>query len=116
MTHRLTIPGLAPTVNRLMRGTIRRRIRIAKAWRFAVAVCAVRDRIPHATGKRRVSLEITLGPRQRGPDPDNLWKANLDALVHAHLLIDDDRHHVELGPVEYGRGPAAETTVVLEDL
>lgn len=55
-------------------------------------------------------------PRQRGTDPDSPWKSLLDSLVHAKALIDDDRHHVEIMPVEYVEGERPATTVILEDV
>jgi Holliday junction resolvase RusA-like endonuclease len=63
-----------------------------------------------------VSLRITLARGQRGPDPDAWWKSALDALVHAGLLTDDNRQGVELGPVEYDRGPHRKTVITLEDI
>lgn len=70
-----------------------------------------------ATGKRRVSLEIILGHKQRGCDPDAYWKSLLDALVHAKLLINDNRQNCELGPVTFSRDAKRwGTRVTLEDL
>jgi hypothetical protein len=48
--------------------------------------------------------------------PDSYWKSLLDALVHAGLLVDDNRQHVQLGEVEFERGTARATTITLEDL
>lgn len=71
---------------------------------------------PRAKGKRRVSLEIVLGPRQRGADPDAYWKSVLDALVQCGALRDDSRIWCELGEVRFDRGKNWGTTIVLEDI
>ena len=52
----------------------------------------------------------------RLPDPDNLLKSLLDALVHAKLLVDDSAAWVELGEVRVERGGHRKTVVTLEDL
>jgi hypothetical protein len=59
---------------------------------------------------------LTLGPRQRGGDPDAYFKSVLDALVRAGLLIDDNRQGAELGDVTFARGLARRTEIVLEDV
>jgi Holliday junction resolvase RusA-like endonuclease len=59
--------------------------------------------IPKAQGKRRVSLHIILDKGQRAPDPDAFFKSLCDALVHAEMLVDDNRQHVELAPVTFSR-------------
>jgi hypothetical protein len=111
------IPGWHPAkVNELYSGHWGHRARLKKADRDRVAHHARLAGIPAATGKRRVSLRLTLAPRQRAGDPDAYWKSLLDALVHAGQLIDDNRQNVELGPVVFDRGPARATTVLLEDV
>jgi hypothetical protein len=40
---------------------------------------------------------------QRAPDPDAFFKSLWDALVHAGMLVDDNRQHVELAPVTFSR-------------
>jgi hypothetical protein len=59
---------------------------------------------------------LTLAPRQRACDPDAFWKSTLDALVHAGLLVDDNRQGCELGEVRFDRGTARRTVIVLADL
>lgn len=71
--------------------------------------------VPKATGKRRVSLEITLGPRMRA-DPDCWWKSLLDALKNCGMIMDDNSKWVELGGVVVTHGPRRETLITLEDL
>jgi Holliday junction resolvase RusA-like endonuclease len=72
--------------------------------------------VPPAAGKRRVSLTLTLAPRQRGADPDAYRKSLLDALTHAGMLLDDNRQGVELGPVQFIRGEHKATAILLEDV
>lgn len=78
------------------------------------AYCRLAD-VPRATGPRRVSLTLGLGPRQRSPDPDNLWKSLLDGLVKCGMLVDDSSKWCEPQWCGTTRGLKA-TTVVIEDL
>jgi hypothetical protein len=112
----LTIEGWHPCRLNELLGCWQRRARLKRADRQLVTGYAVMQRIPRATGKRRVSLLLTLAPGQRGADPDAYWKSLLDALVHAGLLLDDSRQAVELGPVRFARGPAAATEITLADM
>ena len=73
-------------------------------------------KMPYATGIRRVNLTIVLKPGQRAADPDAYWKSSLDALVHAGMLVDDNRQHVELMPARFERSTEWGTRVVFEDL
>lgn len=117
MTHTLTIPNWQPTrTNTLMNCHWATRARFKRNDAALVTVASHEAGIPVATGKRRVGLHLTLGPRQRAADPDAYWKSLLDALVHAGLLVDDNRQNVELSPVTFGRGHARATTITLEDL
>lgn len=93
-----------------------KRAKLKRVDRDIVALNAHAFGIPKATGKRRVSLTLTLAPRQRAGDPDAYWKSLLDALVHAGLLVDDNRQHVEIGGVAFQRGPLRITEITLEDV
>lgn len=90
--------------------------RLKRADRNLVAGYARMAGIPWAMRRRQVDLMITLGPRQRGADPDAYWKSLNDALVKAHMLVDDSRQWVRLGPVEFERGPERSTMITLRDL
>jgi hypothetical protein len=117
LTHMLHIEGWHPARNNQWHGSHWAvRARLKKADRERVALHAGRVGVPHATGKRRVTLTITLGPRQRGGDPDAYWKACLDSLVSCGLLVDDNRQGVELAPVRFGRAKVKATTILLEDV
>ncbi len=72
--------------------------------------------LPRAAGKRRLTLTITLAPRQRAVDPDGWWKSLLDALVYHGFLRDDNRQSVELMPVEFERREGKATTLRIEEI
>jgi hypothetical protein len=72
------------------------RARLKRTDRKIVGLYARMAGIPPAIGKRRVSITLTLGPRQRGADPDGYWKSALGALAHSGLLLDDRRQCVEI--------------------
>jgi Holliday junction resolvase RusA-like endonuclease len=115
-THVLTIDQWHPTtLNRLLGCHWANAYRRKKADQKIVAAMAKAQKVPRAIGKRRVSLTITLCPRQRSPDKDAWWKSLLDALVACGLLKDDSPRWCDLGTVEYERGKQRCTTVVLED-
>jgi hypothetical protein len=91
-----------------------------EAWRLkqmdqALVLVHSGGKVPVAKVRRRVTLRIVLGPRQKGGDTDAYWKSLLDALVANHLLIDDNKNWVELMPVEFERG-ALGTWILLEDI
>jgi hypothetical protein len=115
-THTLTVPNWHPArVNELL-GHWRKAHRLKSADRNTVVLEAYRQGVPKARGKRRVHLEIVLGPGQRGADPDAFWKSSLDALVRAGLLVDDRKECVELAPVTFSRGERKATVITLTDL
>ena len=72
--------------------------------------------VPEARHRRRVSLRVILGPRQRAFDPDAPWKSLLDALVACRRLVDDSRQWCELGEIEFERGKAKATVLTIEDV
>jgi hypothetical protein len=116
MRHVLDIPGWLPCRLNQLLGHWRNRHRLKKADRETVGLYARMASIPHAKGKRRVSLVLTLAPRQRAADPDAWWKSVLDALVQADQLVDDNRQWCELGSVTFRRGREEATTIILEDV
>lgn len=108
------LDGHTATVNQLMR-TVIGKIRLTKRDRRWVYAACLSARVPTAERKRRVTLLVTLRPRQRAADPDAYWKSLLDALVCCGALVNDSRKWVELAPVEYTRGRRPAMTVTLED-
>ncbi len=113
--NRIVIPLWRPASSNEFR-TVGRKIKIKRSDRDMVCGYALLHGTPRAGGRRRVSLEITLGPRDRECDPDNLWKSLLDALKHAKMLIDDRRAYCECGDVSFGRGEQLSTKIILEDI
>jgi Holliday junction resolvase RusA-like endonuclease len=115
-THRIPIPDWIPaTCNQLLQsrwGGARRK----KADREQVIASAWMHAVPKAAGKRRVTLTVILGPRQRGADVDAYYKSLCDALVHAKMLVDDSPKWCELAPVRYERGPGKGSVIELEDI
>lgn len=92
-----------------------KKARIKKAAREVVSGFCRPAGACKATVKRRVTLIIQLGYRQRGGDPDAYWKALLDGLVSCGALVNDSKEWVELAPVKYERGGMG-TVIILEDI
>jgi hypothetical protein len=117
MIHFLWLPAYRPpTLNQLMRGTLKARIRLAKECKQFVGAYARMQGTPPATGRRRVSLTIVLKGRQQEADVDAYFKSLLDALVHHGLLLSDRVEHCRLGDVTHTRLGVPGTRVYLEDL
>lgn len=90
MIHRLHIPRWRPPLANRWRG---RHWSVAHKLRHetqeTLAVYARLQRVPAASGPRKVALALALAPRQKQPDADAFDKLLLDALVGAGLLLDD---------------------------
>lgn len=111
----IKINGWHPTrLNKLL-GDWRRSSRLKKSDRDNIALEMRRHGVVPATGCRRVRLEIVLGPRQRGGDPDAYWKSLLDGLKACGAIVDDRPGCVELGEVTYSRG-AKGCVIILADV
>lgn len=111
----IAIPGChPPRLNQLMHCHWAVKNKRKKAWTLALGTFA--QGVPTATTKRRVTLVITLAPKQRSPDVDAFWKSVLDSCVALGLLVDDNPKWVEISPVVYLRGEDKATTLVLEDI
>lgn len=117
MIHTIDLPGFVPvSVNRLMNGHWAKRKRLKDSDASFVAYSCLAAQIPPAEGKRRVSCFIQVSGRRRSPDPDNVLKSLLDALVRCRMLIDDSAKYIELGSIQVVRGEKTTTTVTLEDI
>jgi Holliday junction resolvase RusA-like endonuclease len=117
MTYRLRLDRWQPTpINQLMNCHWATSGRRKKVDTNVICGYCIANRIPIAQGPREVSLLITLGPKQRAPDPDSLWKSTLDALVHARMLIDDNRQYCRMGSIDFDRGPERSTLIELTNL
>jgi hypothetical protein len=91
-------------------------------WRRMFGMWALAERIPHATGRRRLTIVRVFAGRQRAFDRDNLSggiKPLMDALKPRHgpggLLTDDDDAGVDL-IVSQEKGETAGTRITLEDI
>lgn len=116
----LYLPQFTPTSTNQLFRSVKGRVRLKKGDRAVVAYCAGLANIPQATGRRRVSLRITLPKGTRAMDPDNAHKSLADALKAAGLVRNDSHRWLEWGPTLFqrettGRG-TRETFVILEDL
>lgn len=114
-TYVVRLPVQTARLNELL-GHWRKSARIKKRDRDTVAIACRSAYLPLALGKRRVSLEVVLGPRQRGADPDAWQKSLADAMVACGALVDDNRQGVEWAPVTYSRGPQRGMILTLEDV
>lgn len=116
-TYTITIPNWNPPSLNTWDGrhwAVRARAKSATA-ELIKTYCLVAGVRP-ATGKRRVTLMIVLGKGQRANDPDNYWKATLDALKRCGAILDDRRQCVETPPVRFRRATQRATILQLEDL
>lgn len=113
----LFLRGFRPaSLNELLSGGRWGAARLKKRDRQWIGFAAHLARVPRATGRRRVSLHITLPASQRRWDEDALYKSALDSCVSAGLLIDDGPKWCALGPVTYERTGTLSTTITLEEL
>lgn len=67
-------------------------------------IAAYSRKLPKATKKRRVELEVGLGARQKQFDVDAPWKNLLDGLVKCEMLVDDSAEWCEIAPLQFTRG------------
>ncbi len=110
----LVIPDWTPvSVNVIMRLHWSRRNRRLKADADVVGAYALIAATPFALAKRRVTLTFHV-PAKRLPDPDNLLKSCLDALVKNGLLVDDSSQWCDV-TARVVRGPR-QTVITLEDV
>lgn len=103
-------------LNKLMNCHWAKRNRLKKSDYVVVAAAMYSADIPKASCKRKVWIEIVLGPRQRGCDGDAYLKVALDALVACGALKNDNKEWMELGGISFGRGPRKATIITLEDV
>jgi Holliday junction resolvase RusA-like endonuclease len=104
------------SVNRLLKRHPERAERQKRADAQLIGGCALAQGVTRATGPRSVAILAAGWPRGRMPDPDNLSKALLDALVQAGLLIDDSQKWCRLSGIEVERSSHWWTRIILTDL
>ncbi len=109
----LALPRMTCPLNELI-GNWKKAIGLKKKDKTLIAECG--SWIPAATGKRRVSLVVLFAPKRRRVDKDALWKSCLDAMVSLGILVDDSPNYLDLGTVEYFRGPHDGMFILVEDV
>ncbi len=116
--YEISLPNYRPPrTNELFRAKMRGRMALERECKQFVDFYG--SHVPKATGKRRVSMVVTLAVRQRMPDSDeNCLKAVLDSLVACSLLVDDSRVWCECVPTEFvlSRKRQPNTLITLEDV
>ena len=112
-SYSIHIPDWHPaTLNKLMRN----RWASAKLKKSDREIIAHYFRnVPKAKGKRFVHFTITLRKGQRAADPDAYYKSLLDSLVHAKMLMDDNRQGVEISQPAFIRGERMATLITIGD-
>ena len=103
-TATLFVPNwMPPSLNKIMEGHWSNAGKIKKQVAQIVDAMAKVQGTPKATGRRRVDVHIVAPKGQRRFDEDNVWKAVLDAVKHAGLIVDDSPNWRERGAVTWSR-------------
>lgn len=114
---RFTVPGPMPSLNQLIGGKVRDRIRLKKQWKDVVmAICA---RAPAFVGPVQMRYDFFEFRDGEGRDPLNILagaaKIIEDALVTIGVLEDDNReviYGIEMGPITTDKkNPRVEVTI-----
>jgi hypothetical protein len=79
-SYTLEIPRWRPALLNELMHSVKGKIRLKKQDREMVCAYAWQAKIPPATGKRRVSLHVTLGKGMREFDYDAPWKSLLEPI------------------------------------
>lgn len=117
MTYEVTIPHWHPTLlNKLLTSHWAAAARMKQGDMQMIGVYLYQAKVPKATGKRRVQIEIVLGKGQRAGDPDAYYKTTLDALKRLGHLKDDNRQWLELVPVKFSRAAESATIIRITEL
>jgi hypothetical protein len=114
--YTITIPHWHPVrLNKLLNSHWASANRMKQSDAQMIGVYCYQSKVPKATDKRKVGIEIVLGKGQRGGDPDAYFKVVCDALVRLGYLKDDNRQWLDLEPVKYSRGNKA-TIITIADI
>ncbi len=117
MTYTFSIPKYLPlSANELMRVHWSKRAKAVNDCAELVGAYSTIAQVPKATGRRRFTLKLILGPKNRRRDDDSSFKVCLDACVRCRLLVDDSPTWCELIPLQQEKGRARATVVTLVDL
>lgn len=88
--------------------------RLRRGLTDLLALYARQQAIPPATERRRLALEVILGPRQKPFDADAPQKILLDACTQAGLILDDGACGLDgVVAVSFRRGTAQDWGCVL---
>jgi hypothetical protein len=115
----LVLPGWRPpSTNSVMGRCWQAAHRAKKRMAKLLGDCARLARVPPAAGRRRLSAVVTLGPRQKRMDPDNVCKLLFDSCKRAGIIRDDSERWLEWGGLVYSpvRGARPETLLVIEEV
>lgn len=122
MIHVMTIHGWVPArINQIL-GNRRKGSALKRRDRYRIANEQRFRPIPEATGRRRVTIEITWARGDRPGDPDAYQKSVHDALKKAKLIKDDTIAWVQLTEPVYlplnprDRTDKRMTRIILEDV
>lgn len=117
MTHTLTLEGFhVPLLNSVRNKHWSAEYRAKKQTAKRLTMEAIVQRVPVASGKRKVRLTMHGWYSGTLPDRDAPLKIFLDALVRAGLLTDDGASGLEgQALVEFVRSKEKRTVITLED-
>ncbi len=116
-TYRFSVPDWRPpSLNVLLSRHWGGRSRLKREAAELVGGYWLQAGHPKATGKRRVSIELTGTGRDKTLDDDNAKKILLDALKLCGAIVDDSPAYCETPPVTQVRGARRGTVVTLEDV
>ena len=115
----LYLPNYTPTsVNKLLSMHWGSRGKVKRGDMDIIAHFASVQKLPRATGRRKVTIRVVWPRGARMPDPDNIKKVLLDGFVAASLLVDDSIKWCQVEPIEYFRhaGEVREVFAIFEDI
>jgi Holliday junction resolvase RusA-like endonuclease len=114
----IVISGWRPhTLNQLMRVHWSKRRKAKASDAMVIAAELHRAGMPKAECPRELEVVWVVGPHpDQAPDPDNIWKSLLDALVSCGALVDDCRHFCRLRYLRFERSDAKGIKIRLKDV
>lgn len=117
MSYTVEIDNWHPaSVNKLMGRHHMNRHRIKQADMQMIGVYFYKAKVPKAEGQRHVAMDIYVAGGGRAPDPDNLFKSALDALVKLGYLKDDSGKWMAAAWPEIYRAKEKKTVITITDM
>jgi hypothetical protein len=115
--YRVEIPGWWPSLlNHFIYRHWSVMSRMKRQDRETLYMACLAAGVRRADGKRRVTLTLVLGPRQRRCDGDAPWKSLLDGMTKCGALRDDSPDWVEVMPLRFEKGSERSAVIEIEDL